>query len=208
MSFITDITAAVPTTGVFGENGQPSGIVDNGGAIRGPIWGLESFSTNPMFTEVTFGEGNPVITIVSGVDNYQAAGGGTTWNQQSQFSDIMKATTTIGGVTNNALVFGSSDSSQGDAIHQAGTIRSRLYKTAVRAGDWNDYSGWSSAPSVVESGGYNVSAGIDNAGTLKASGTDHAANPTSARPGELTAFSASGTPNAPTNLDYKPRYLW
>ena len=203
MSFITNITSTPATTGSF-TNNYPTAVDNDHGNIRagGNIAETGSFSSNSL------GEGNLVTTIVSGVDNFQAGGAGTTWNQQTQFSDIMKSTTTIGGAANNALLFGASDSSQGDAIHQAGTIRSRLYKTAVRAGDWNDYSGWSSAPSVVESGGYNVSAGIDNAGTLKASGTDHAANPTSARPGELTMFSASGTPNAPTNLDYKPRYLW
>ena len=205
--FITDITAAVPTTGAYGANGKPSGIIDNGGAIRGPIHGLEIFTDNPLFTEVVFGEGNPITTIVSGVNNFQAGLG--TWNQQSQFSNIVKATTTIGGVSNNALVFGASDSAQGDSIHQAAVVRNRLYKTAVRAGNWNEYTGtWSSDPTVANTGGYDIANGVDLSPTLKASGVDHAANPTSVRPGELTAFSASGTPNAPTNLDYKPRYLW
>ena len=128
------------------------------------------------------------------------------WNQQTQFSDIMKVTTTLGGVANNALLFGASDSAQSDAIHQATTIKVRLYKTAVRAGDWNPLTGWSSEPSVVESGGYNIVAGVDNASTLKSSGTDHAANPSSAIPGELTQH--QGVLGEPTNLDYKPRYLW
>jgi len=201
--FITDITAAVPTTGAYGSNGQPSGIDNDQGNIRagGTISESTKFSANSL------GEGNPITTIVSGVNNFQAGLG--TWNQQSQFSNIVKATTTIGGVSNNALVFGASDSAQGDAIHQAAVVRNRLYKTAVRAGNWNEYTGtWSSDPTVANTGGYDIANGVDLSPTLKASGVDHAANPTSARPGELTAFSASGTPNAPTNLDYKPRYLW
>ena len=79
----------------------------------------------------------------------------------------------------------------------------------MRAGNWNEYTGtWSSDPTGANTGGYDIANGVDLSPTLKASGVDHAANPSSARPGELTAFSASGTPNAPTNLDYKPRYLW
>ena len=201
--FITDITAAVPTTGAYGSNGQPSGIDNDQGNIRagGTISESTKFSANSL------GEGNPITTIVSGVNNFQAGLG--TWNQQSQFSNIVKATTTIGGVSNNALVFGASDSAQGDAIHQAAVVRNRLYKTAVRAGNWNEYTGtWSSDPTVANTGGYDIANGVDLSPTLKTSGVDHAANPSSARPGELTAFSASGTPNAPTNLDYKPRYLW
>ena len=201
--FITDITAAVPTTGAYGSNGQPSGIDNDQGNIRagGTISESTKFSANSL------GEGNPITTIVSGVNNFQAGLG--TWNQQSQFSNIVKATTTIGGVSNNALVFGASDSAQGDAIHQASVVRNRLYKTAVRAGNWNEYTGtWSSDPTVANTGGYDIANGVDLSPTLKTSGVDHAANPSSARPGELTAFSASGTPNAPTNLDYKPRYLW
>ena len=201
--FITDITAAVPTTGAYGSNGQPSGIDNDQGNIRagGTISESTKFSANSL------GEGNPITTIVSGVNNFQAGLG--TWNQQSQFSNIVKATTTIGGVSSNALVFGASDSAQGDAIHQAAVVRNRLYKTAVRAGNWNEYTGtWSSDPTVANTGGYDIANGVDLSPTLKASGVDHAANPSSARPGELTAFSASGTPNAPTNLDYKPRYLW
>tara|TARA_Y100000401_G_scaffold95674_1_gene82486 strand:- start:100 stop:714 length:615 start_codon:yes stop_codon:yes gene_type:complete len=201
--FITDITAAVPTTGAYGSNGKPSGIDNDQGNIRagGTISESTKFSANSL------GEGNPITTIVSGVNNFQAGLG--TWNQQSQFSNIVKATTTIGGVSNNALVFGASDSAQGDSIHQAAVVRNRLYKTAVRAGNWNEYTGtWSSDPTVANTGGYDIANGVDLSPTLKASGVDHAANPSSARPGELTAFSASGTPNAPTNLDYKPRYLW
>ena len=199
MSFITNITAATPTTGSF-TNGYPTSVDNDHGNIRagGNIAETGSFSSNAL------GEGNPITTIVSGVDNFQAGGAGTTWNQQTQFSDIMKATTTIGGVANTALVFGASDSAQGDAIHQAGKVRSRLYKTAVRAGDWNPYSGWSSAPSVVESGAWDVAAGADDSANLKVLATDNAANPTSDFPGNLQY----NLGQVPVQTGYKPKYLW
>jgi len=199
MSFITNITSTPATTGSF-TNGYPTDVDNNQGNVRagGTIADSAQFSSNSL------GEGNPITTIVSGVNNFQAGDG--TWNQQTQFSDIMKATTTIGGAANNAILFGASDSAAGDSIHQAATLRVRLYKTAVRAGDWNPFSGWSSAPSVVESGGFNISSDIDNSSTLKSSGTDHAANPSSAIPGELTQH--QGVLGNPSNLDYKPRYLW
>jgi len=198
MSFITNLSS--PITGVYGPNGYPKDIDNNHGNIRagGVIAETKSFSSNSL------GEKNRITTIVSGVNNIVPGIG--VWNQQTQFSDIMKVTTTLGGVANNALLFGASDSAQSDAIHQATTIKVRLYKTAVRAGDWNPLTGWSSEPSVVESGGYNIVAGVDNASTLKSSGTDHAANPSSAIPGELTQH--QGVLGEPTNLDYKPRYLW
>ena len=164
-----------------------------------------TISESTKFSANSLGEGNPITTIVSGVNNFQAGLG--TWNQQSQFSNIVKATTTIGGVSNNALVFGASDSAQGDSIHQAAVVRNRLYKTAVRAGNWNEYTGtWSSDPTVANTGGYDIANGVDLSPTLKASGVDHAANPSSAIPGELTQH--QGRLGEPTNLDYKAKYLW
>ena len=202
MGFITDITAATPTTGTFFD-GQPSGMDNDGGAIMGPIWGGEVFTTTPYVNAVAFAPADDIITVVSGVHN-QVVNAAGTWNFAGGSGVIVKATTYLGGAANNAALFGSSDSANGDSIHQAGTLRVRLYKTAVRAGDWNPYSGWSSAPSVVESGGYNVSAGIDNSATLKASGTDHAANPSSAIPGALQYDLGQ----VPVQTGYQPRYLW
>jgi hypothetical protein len=197
--FITNITSSPATTGSY-TNGYPTNVDNDQGNIRagGTIAETGSFSSNAL------GEGNPITTIVSGVDNFQAGGAGTTWNQQTQFSDIMKATTTIGGASNTALVFGASDSAQGDAIHQANKVRSRLYKTAVRAGDWNPYSGWSSVPSVVESGAWDVAAGADDSANLKVLATDNAANPTSDFPGNLQY----NLGQIPVQSGYKPKYLW
>jgi len=197
MSFITNITSTPATTGSY-TDGFPTNVDNNHGNIRagGTIAETGSFSSNSL------GEGNSITTIVSGVDNFQAGAG--TWNQQTQFSDIMKSTTTLGGAANTALLFGASDSAQGDAIHQAATIRVRLYKTAVRAGDWNPYSGWSSAPSVVYSGGWDNAADTDDSASIGALGTDFAANPTSAIPGNLQYDLGQ----IPVQTSYKPKYLW
>lgn len=197
MSFITNITSSPATTGSY-TDGYPTNVDNDHGNIRagGTIVETGSFSSNAL------GESNPITTIVSGVNNFQAGLG--TWNQQSQFSDIMKATTTIGGVANNAILFGASDSAQGDAIHQAGTIRSRLYKTAVRAGDWNPFNGWSSVPAVVYSGGWDNAAGVDDSANIAQLATDNAANPTSAIPGNLQYDLGQ----IPVQTSYKPKYLW
>ena len=202
MGFITDITAATPTTGTFFD-GQPSGMDNDGGAIMGPIWGGESFSTPPYVSAVAFAPADDIITVVSGVNNVVSNAAGT-WNFAGGSGVIVKATTYLGGVANNAALFGSSDSANGDSIHQAGTIRSRLYKTAVRAGDWNPYSGWSSAPSVVYSGAWDNAADTDDSSTLKSNATDFAANPIQDEPG-LLQYNLG---QIPVQTGYKPRYLW
>lgn len=200
MSFITNITAAVPTTGSF-TDGYPTAVDNDHGNIR--AGGVIAESTK--FSSSALGEGNPIVRLVSGVNNVVAnSTPGSVWNQFSQLGDIVKVTTSIGGVTNNALLTGGSDSAQGDAIHQAGTMRIRLYKTAIRAGDWNDYSGWSSNPTVPYSGGWDIAASVDDATTLKASKTDDAANPTSTEPGELQYDLGQ----VPVQTGYHPRYLW
>ena len=62
--FITNITST-PVTGVF-SGGKPSGIDNDQGNIRagGNIAETTKFSSNSL------GEGNPITTIVSGVNNF------------------------------------------------------------------------------------------------------------------------------------------
>lgn len=199
MSFISDITAATPTTGVW-VGGFPSGVDNDQGNIRdgGDIAETTRWSKNAL------GEGNPITTISSGVNNTFATGPGTWNNQPSQ--DIMRVTTTIAGITNNALLAGASNSADSSTIHQLAVMKVRLYKTAIRAGNWNEYSGWSSAPTVVESGGYDIGMSADQSSDLKANKTDNAANPTSSVPGEWTEH--QGVLGLPTTGNYGARYLW
>ena len=199
MSFISDITAGTPTTGVW-VGGLPSGVDNDQGNIRdgGNVSETDRWSSNAL------GEGNPITTISSGVNNTFALGPGTFNNQPSQ--DIMRVTTTLAGVSNNALLAGSSNSADSSTIHQLAVMKVRLYKTAVRNGDWNEYSGWSSVPTVVESGGYDIGMGSDQSSDLKANSTDNAANPTSSVPGEWAEH--QGVLGLPTTGNYGARYLW
>jgi|TARA_R100001163_G_scaffold55355_1_gene42811 hypothetical protein len=198
MSFITNITAGTPVTGAFGPNGVPSGADNNQGVVRGG--GTVPTARQAEFKASSLGDGNPVVTIVSGV-NVFAAGAGT-WNGGTAV--IVKATSSLAGISNNAALFGASDSAQGDSIHQAGVVRNRLYKTAVRAGNWNPLSGWSSDPTVANTGAWDIAASADDAPTVKASKTDHAANPTSRTPGALQYDLGQ----VPVQTGYQPKYLW
>ena len=197
--FITNI-ATTPVTGTF-SNGVPSGIDNNRANVRnaGKVPAAGDTSSNAL------GEGNPIVTLSSGVGNTFAVGPGT-WNQQSQFQNIVRVTNTIAGISNTALVAGGSDSANdANTPLQAATMKVRLYKTAIRAGNWNEYSGsWSSTPSVVESGGWDVAAGADDSSDLDGNKTDHAANPTSTEPGELQ-YDLGGVP---VQTGYQPKYLW
>jgi hypothetical protein len=202
MAFITNITTT-PVTGVL-VDGVPSGMDNDHGNIRdgGTIAETTKFSSNAL------GEGGLFVTLVSGQSNVIAVAGGT-WNfgiwPNLGSGAIVRVTDSLGGVSNNALLGGGSDSSNGDSIHQATRAKVRLYKTAVRAGDWNEYTGaWASTPSVVYSGGWNNAANVENGATLKASGTDHAANPSSAKPGALQYDLGQ----IPVQTGYQPRYLW
>ena len=113
----------------------------------------------------------------------------------SFITNITSSPATTGSYTNGYPT--DVDNDQGN-IRAGGTIAETGSFSSNALGEGN--------PSVVESGGHNISADVENASTLKSSGTDHAANPSSATPGELTQH--QGVLGNPSNLDYKPRYLW
>ena len=201
MGFITNLTAAVPTTGTY-INGLPSGVDNRHGNIRdgGTIADTTDWSSSSL------GEGNPVTTIVSGVGGVTAANqGAASFNAGLQV--INAAQTTIAGSANTALQGGQSNSAN-DAFTplQLSILRTYYYKNAVQAGNWNVFTGaFSSIQNSAVSGTWNVEAGVDNASTLRASGTDVAANPSQAYPGTLTY--RDGSPN-PTNDFYQARNNW
>ena len=189
----------------FDANGFAVGTDVDQGSIRAMSTGTD-FSANPKFTNVPLGEENLIITVVSGANlGTQPANNAGAFNQGDQV--IVKSTTDIAGVSNNVLLFGASDSANGPSINQAGKIEVRLYKTAIRNGEWNPVTAqFDTEPlTVAESGGWNLGAGVDNSTTLIASGTDNAANPTQDVPGELVYMEGSVDP---TQDEYKPRYLW
>ena len=189
----------------FGPDGFPTGIDLDQGSIRA-LTSENGTVSNDKFTNVFLGEGNPIITVVSGTENGVAASNyGGVFNSGEQV--ITKVTTDIAGVSNNVLLFGASDSASEPSINQAAQIEVKLYKTAIRNGEWNPVTAqFDTEPlTVAISGGWNLGDGVDNSSTLVASGTDNAANPTQDVPGELVYMEGSVDP---TQDEYKPRFLW
>ena len=193
----------------FDANGNAVGTDIDQGSIRGMSTGT-AFAANTKFTNVPMGEGNPIITVVSGVDsgNRGVTGANSAGFFNSGEQVIVKATTDIAGVGNSGLLYGASDSASSPPINQAATIEVRLYKTAIRNGEWNPVTAqFDTEPlTVAQSGGWNLGVGVDNSTTLVASGTDNAANPTQDVPGELVYNYGSGAD--PTQDEYKAKNLW
>ena len=199
MAFITNITTLPIITGVY-VNGLPSGVDNRQGNIRG---GGTIVDTTD-WTASTFGEGNPVITIVSGVGPVEGAVPGK-FNSGLQVVNAIQAT--IAGVANTTLL-GAQSNSANEAFTplQLDVLRTYYYKTAVRNGNWNVFTGaFSSISDTTVSGVWNISASVENTSTMRASGTDIAANPTQDIPGRLTY--RDGSPN-PIQTGYGPRYNW
>lgn len=200
MSFLTNITSlATRATGVY-VDGYPKDVDNDQGNIRGG----GTIAESSKWSVNSFGEGNPIDTIASGVHNQAINAAGTFNNQPSQ--DIMKVTTSIAGLSNNAILFGASDSSNGPSINQRQVIRSLDYKVSVVAGNWNAFSGaFDPALSTTVAGGWNIIGGVEQGGTLSSDKTDKAANPSAAEPGHLAYM--AGNPNPTTGL-YAPKTNW
>ena len=199
MAFITNLTAAVPTTGSY-LNGLPNGVDNRQGNIRG---GGTIVDTSD-WTASTFGEGNPVITIISGVGGVVSANQAASINAGVQVISV--AQTTIAGIANTTLQGGQSDSANAAYTPlQETAVRTYFYKTAVVAGNWNVFDGTFSSITNVVSGAWDIAASTDDAADIRAAGTDITANPTQDAPGQLTY--CNGSPN-PINDDYNARYNW
>ena len=202
MAFITNITST-PSTGIY-ANGLPSGVDNRQGNVRG---GGTIVDTTD-WTASTFGEGNPVITIVSGVggvDGTNTALPASSFNSGVQVINAIQ--TTIAGTANTALLGAQSNSAyEAYTPLQLDVLRTYYYKTAVKAGNWNVFTGaFSSISNTTVSGVWNISTSVENTSTMRASGTDIAANPTQDIPGRLTY--RDGSPN-PIQSGYGPRYNW
>ena len=201
MAFITNITTT-PVTGSYGADGLPLGVDNRHGNIRyvGNIAATGDWSSSSL------GEGNPVTTIVdsSTVGSVQANSGATFNDGASQV--IVRASDTIAGLSNSALVGGDSDSANlAYTPLQLAVVRNYYYKTAVRQGNWNIFTGAFTSVSSATSGAYDITRSADTSATFRASGTDVAANPSQDYPGTLTY--RDGSPN-PTNDFYQARNNW
>jgi hypothetical protein len=200
MSFITNLKGN-PVTGVFVSN-LPSGVDNDQGNIKGG--GTVSETTKFTSSSTAASSGIPV-TVVSGVDNTAALHAGT-WNQTSQYQDIVKATTTIAGTSNNTLLFGANQAGDINDINQMARVRYLDYKKSVVAGNWNVFSGaFSPALSTTLAGAWNIIGGVEQAGTMIPDKTDKAANPSAAKPGHLAYMAGNPTPTTGT---YAARTNW
>ena len=199
MAFITNITTT-PVTNAYGAGGLPSGVDNRQGNIRGG--GTIADTTD--WTASTFGEGNPVITIISGVGGVVSANQAASINAGVQVISV--AQTTIAGIANTTLQGGQSDSANAAYTPlQETAVRTYFDKTAVVAGNWNVFDGTCSSITNVVSGAWDIAASTDDAADIRAAGTDITANPTQDAPGQLTY--RDGSPN-PINDDYNARYNW
>jgi hypothetical protein len=189
----------------FDSNGFATGTDVDQGAIRH----AGNIGETTKFTDVALGEGNPIITIASGVDWIDPANGTlppSSFNLTNS-GMIVRDTTVIAGAANTALEAGASNSAADPSINQVAVIETKLYKTAFRNNQWNAVSGvFDPAVTVSQQGGWNIEGGVDNSTTLVASGTDNAANPTQAVPGELVYHYGSGA--QPTQDEYEAKNLW
>uniref|UniRef100_A0A6M3LBR8 Uncharacterized protein n=1 Tax=viral metagenome TaxID=1070528 RepID=A0A6M3LBR8_9ZZZZ len=128
-------------------------------------------------------------------------------------SYVMKrVTTTLAGVANTFLRSGSSYLSGRRSINKLEAVRTWQVAKAIRAGNWNVFTGkFSSALNATEDAytpsANNVYSAFDQqAGLGATSGTlDDAANPTRAIPGELIIHQGSG---APFRANYSARTTW
>ncbi len=202
MAFITNITAT-PLTNTYGADGKPLYVDNRQGNIRGG--GTIADTTD--WTASTFGEGNPVITIVSGVGGVVSANEAALINAGTTGQVISVAQTHIANIANTTLQGGQSDSANvAYTPLQTDVIRTYYYKTAVKQGFWNIFNGeFSLMENTAVSGAWNIDVGVENTSTLRASGTDVAANPSRDYPGALTY--RDGSPN-PTNDFYQARNNW
>ena len=200
MAFITNITTT-PVTGVYGPDGYPTQIDNDQGNIRF----AGNISETGKFSSSSLGEGNPITTIISGVGPVEGAVPGV-FNSGLQV--IVRAQTKIAGEANTVLEGGSSDTANvAFTPLQLDVLRTYYYKFAGRNNYWNEFNGtWeTNVPSNASSGAWNIDNEVDNAGTMRASGVDVAANPSQSQPGRLTF--QQGSPN-PVNTGYGARYNW
>lgn len=107
-------------------------------------------------------------TVVDGDDTDPANGGAFAYNNTRPVA--MRYTTALAGVSNTFLRSGSSAPGTRRVVNKTESVRTNRYATAIRAGNYNLYTGqFSSAPTVA----------------VDSFGSDNAASPTAAVPGTL-----------------------
>jgi len=177
-------------------DGLPSHVDNDIGTIR--AGGTISDTAKWQSDSITLGD-SLFVTISSGNSWIEGAYGAGAFNAGTQV--IRSVTNSIAGVTNNVILNGTNSANRDYAIKKRLTMSTHYYKTAIRTNGWSEFSGaFSPAVVVLNSGGWDIAGNTDDSTDL--SGTDHAANPTAATPGELVYRDGSATPNQD---DYKAK---
>jgi hypothetical protein len=134
--------------------------------------------------------------IFTSADNGPADGAGTHFGSMTAGKYVMRRVTTelAGGVSKTLLQGGHSHHAGRSGLHPMTHMRSVLVATAIRENSWVAFSGAFTNPNTTPTA-------QDDIGTW---GTDHAATPTDALPGELVYKEPKPLPELD---DYKARTL-
>jgi hypothetical protein len=167
-------------------NTKSSGAVNN----RGTVARGGSVASGKL-TNVGVSRYNTDVFASTVIDNGWAdkavSGGAFAYGDRDGVA--MRTTSTIGGVSNTALLAGANVPALVRSIHKLETLRTRRFTTAIRANKYNRYTGQ-----------------FDNGFPVVATdslATDTAATPSRAVPGQLTY--KLGQPAPVTGNDYKAK---
>lgn len=108
--------------------------------------------TTSVLDNVNLGYSNVGVfgsSVVDGTDTDKALTSGT-FSYNNQAPVAKRVTTSLSGVSNTYLQSGAAKPGNIRSIHSVESVRTRRLTTAIRAGNWNIYSGtFSSAPTVA-----------------------------------------------------------
>lgn len=147
---------------------------DNGSVLNG--------GSTVVLNSVDLGYSNVGVfgsSVIDGDDTDKALSAGT-FSYSNQRPVAKRITEELaGGVSNTTLQSGAAQPGLVRSIHKLEVVRTRRLTTAIRAGDWNIYSGTWANPVTVAVDTFD---------------TDEAATPTRSVPGELVYKTGAPTP--------------
>jgi hypothetical protein len=175
-----------------------SSTVNNGGVGK-------NVGTSTILTDRALGTpdrgGVFASTPVDGatIDYADKALSAGTFKSENQRGVIQRVTNELaGGVSNDFLTHSADDVSNARSIARQEVVTTTRTTTAIRAGNWNEYSGtWSTDPTTATDAFWDIAND-----TTSATSTDEAATPTRSVPGELTYKLGQ---QGPVSVDYSAK---
>ena len=175
-----------------------SSTVNNGGVGK-------NVGTSTILTDRALGTpdrgGVFASTPVDGatIDYADKALSAGTFKSENQRGVIQRVTNELaGGVSNDFLTHSADDVSNARSIARQEVVTTTRTTTAIRAGNWNEYSGtWSTDPTTATDAFWDIAND-----TTSATSTDEAATPTRNVPGELTYKLGQ---QGPVSVDYSAK---